>query len=99
MRGRGEGPRPAQRTSRGRYDGRASAAENFEERTGLAVGDGSGAFVADGDTPALMSPEGGGGLRYLSVVALPDGDYRLFYEASRADGAHRLRTERVKGSN
>jgi hypothetical protein len=77
------------------YDGRASAAENFEERTGLALGDGSGVFVAEGDTPAVMSPEGGGGLRYLSVVALPDGGYRLFYEASRADGAHHLCTERI----
>jgi hypothetical protein len=77
------------------YDGRATAAENFEERTGLAMGDGSGVFRAAGDAPAVTSPEGGGGVRYLSVVPLPDGGHRLYYEASRADGAHHLCTERI----
>ena len=44
--------------------------------------------------PAVSSPErAGAGLRYLDVLALPGGDYRLYYEVTRADGAHELRTE------
>ncbi len=86
------------------YDGRASFAENWEERTGLAVvaPDAGQAplarFVATGDAPAAVSPHHGGALRYVSAVRLEDGGYRLFYEASREDGAHDLRTEYVPPS-
>jgi hypothetical protein len=83
------------------YDGRASAAENWEERTGLAYAattadDGPGVFVAQGHEPVAESPYAGHGLRYLSVVELPEGGYRLYYEATRADGAHELRTELLR---
>ena len=74
------------------YDGRANAAENWEERTGLAVRNGSGGFVAVGDEPLLASPHAPFGLRYADVVALPSGGARWFYEATRPDGAHELRT-------
>lgn len=82
------------------YDGRATAAENWEERTGTARAERTatglfGALVAD-DRPPTGSPHSGGGLRYLSVLARPDGPgFRLFYEVTRPDGAHELRTEVV----
>jgi hypothetical protein len=74
------------------YDGRATATENWEERTGLAVSNGDGRFVAVGNAPVLHSPHPPSGLRYTDVVALPGGGARWFYEATRADGGHELRT-------
>ena len=72
---------------RASYDGRAGKEENFHERTGLACQDGpSGRLTALGDEPVSSA-------RYLDVVCLPDGGYRLFYEAPLPDGSHELRTE------
>jgi hypothetical protein len=71
------------------YDGRASAQENWHERTGVAFGDEPSSFTAAlGPTPA------GATARYLSLADLGDG-YRLYWEASRVDGAHDLRTAYV----
>ena len=72
------------------FDGRASAAENFEERTGIAQWNGSRYVYVDG--PA-SSPFGGGALRYVSVIALPGGRQRLYYECATEYGSHELRTE------
>src|SRR3954447_183433 len=78
------------------YDGRASAAQNWEEVTGLAVGT-LDSFTAAGDEPAATSPHPPGGLRYVSAVPLSDGSVRLYYEGTRADGSHELRTELHRG--
>ncbi|HXZ98937.1 MAG TPA: hypothetical protein VEK76_01180 [Candidatus Binatia bacterium] len=79
----------------GLYDGRASAEENFEERTGLARGASPARLTADAGGPIASSPHGGGALRYACILPLPGGGHRLYYEAAREDGAHELRTELV----
>lgn len=81
------------------YDGRATAEENWEERTGTARGAraSGGVFGALSavEAPPLGSPYPPFGLRYLCVLPLPRGGYRLYYEATGVDGAHELRTELV----
>lgn len=79
------------------YDGRATAEENWEEVTGVAHGrlgdDGLFTpFTAD-PRPPTRSPFAPGGLRYVSTVPLPGVGTRVYYEGTRADGAHELRTE------
>ena len=73
------------------YDGRASAEENWFERTGIAR-ERNGVLVADPDGPAAKSPYSDGGLRYAAAVPLPDGRTRFYFEAASPDGAHDLWT-------
>jgi hypothetical protein len=75
------------------YDGRATAVENYEERTGIATGTEPAALAALGSTAAAESPYAGRGLRYLDILPLGHGRHRLYYEMTRPDGAHELRTE------
>ena len=75
------------------YDGRASVSENYEERTGVAIGASPGALTAIGGVPVGGAPAGRGGLRYLDIVDLGNGRERWYYELTRPDGLHELRTE------
>ncbi|MDT9592602.1 hypothetical protein RDV89_05970 [Nocardioides zeae] len=79
------------------YDGRARAADNWHETTGLAraaepaLGPAS-MLVADEEVPVLRSPHSDGALRYAAAVPLPDGGVRFYVERARPDGAHDLVT-------
>lgn len=73
------------------YDGRASAADNWHEVTGLARIEGD-RLVADDSVPVLRSPHSDGALRYATAVPLADGRTRFYVEVARPDGAHDLVT-------
>ena len=77
------------------YDGRRTAAENWSERTGLALPATDLSHLESVTSEPIASPGTTGTLRYVCAVPLPDAGYRLYYEAARADGAHDLRTELV----
>lgn len=77
------------------YDGRATAEENWFEKTGVAV-ETDGVLEPVGDGPAGTSPYTDGALRYACAVPLPRGGTRFYFEAAREDGAHDLRTQLVR---
>jgi hypothetical protein len=73
---------------RAAYDGRATKEENWFERTGLARHIGNGKLEQVGDEPVAD-------VRYLDVLPLPGGAYRIWYEARLPDESHELRTELI----
>jgi hypothetical protein len=73
---------------RAAYDGRATKEENFFEKTGLARRAENGRLVQAQDEPVSH-------VRYLDVLPLPGGGYRLYYEAPRPDESHELRTDLI----
>lgn len=75
---------------RAAYDGRASREENWFERTGLArlTGSRPGELEQIGDDAVRD-------VRYLDVLPLRSGGYRIWYEARLPDESHELRTELI----
>ncbi len=73
------------------YDGRADAASNWHETTGVARWDGT-RLVPDDAVGPIASTDSDGAFRYAAAVALPDGRTRFYVEAARPDGAHDLVT-------
>jgi hypothetical protein len=75
---------------RATYDGRATKEENWYERTGVArlTGGRPGELEQAGDDPVSDA-------RYVDVLPLPGGGYRIWYEARLPDESHELRTELI----
>lgn len=80
----------------GYYDGSASVAENYEERCGVATSaDLRHWRRLSADGPAIGAAQPGpGGVRYVEAVQGP-GWIRFYYEWTRPDGAHELRSSVV----
>jgi hypothetical protein len=73
------------------YDGSASHAENYEEKTGLAMSSDLRNWKSLTPAgPVFTSPHASGSLRYLDAQ-VAGNEVCLFYEFARADGAHDLR--------
>jgi len=73
------------------YDGSASHAENYEEKTGLAVSTDLMTWTSLTELgPSQTSPNGTRSLRYMDAQPQED-KVRLFYEFAGQDGAHDLR--------
>jgi hypothetical protein len=75
---------------RAAYDGRATAEENWFERTGLAESTGQGGRFAPIEGSPVVD------VRYLDVLPLPAGGFRIYYEARLPDESHELRTELIQ---
>ena len=81
----------------GFYDGSASVAENYEERCGVAYSLDLRHWRRASPTGPLIGAArpGPGGVRYVEAVQTPDW-IRFYYEWTRPDGSHELRTSLVE---
>ncbi|MEO3856451.1 hypothetical protein [Acrocarpospora sp. B8E8] len=78
----------------GFYDGSAGHQENYEERTGLAVS--ADLFTWRRLTPQgpwTVVPHATGSVRYVDAHVI-DGEWWIYFETTRPDGAHELRLAR-----
>jgi hypothetical protein len=76
----------------GFYDGSASVAENYEERCGAAYSLDLRQWHRVSRDGPVIGPNGGpGSVRYVEAVQTP-GWIRYYYEWTRPDGSHELRT-------
>ncbi|MFI7679294.1 hypothetical protein [Actinophytocola sp. NPDC049390] len=78
----------------GFYDGSAGHEENYEERTGLATS--PDLFTWHRLTPGspwTVTPHATGSVRYVDAHVI-DGEWWLYFEMTRPDGAHELRLAR-----
>lgn len=73
------------------YDGSASEAENYEEKCALAVSSDLRSWKSiSPNGPTFTSPHTSTSLRYLDAK-FANGQWHLFYEFARPDGAHDMR--------
>jgi hypothetical protein len=76
----------------GLYDGSKSVAENYEERCGGATSTDLRTWVRVSTEGPIVGPNGGpGSVRYAEAVQA-DAWIRFYYEFTRVDGSHELRT-------
>jgi len=81
------------------YDGSASHAENYEEKTGTAVSSDLREWKSlTPKGPLFTSPHTSGSLRYMDAQ-ITGGGALLFYEFARPDGAHDLRLFTTKAES
>lgn len=79
----------------GFYDGSAGVRQNYEERCGIAAsGDLWHWQRLTVEEPWIVSPHGTGSVRYLDALTM-DGEWWLYYEVARPDGAHELRVQQL----
>ncbi len=78
------------------FDGTKTVEENYEEQTGIAAGFSPEQMeILSESSPVLKSPWGTGSLRYIDIIPVDDGTWRIFYELARDDGSHELRMNEV----